>query len=156
METRMIIPANLGVALLPGRRFRPAGPIVDHGTWRRDATARPADDARLAARFFVSMSVGGQQRWTLEDVLAVVSRLQPGGASFVAQRGVWTSIKRGPREEEAGAQVLIVNAGGQPRAAFVAEMGELADALVREMKQEAVYLDVQDRGVVIEGYTSTP
>jgi hypothetical protein len=149
-------PASLGVVQLPDRTFRPVGPIYEHGPTLLSAkTSRRDGDELLSARFFVGMNVNRKPRWTMEDVIAIVTRLQPAGASFVAQRGVWISKKRG-REEEDSAQVLIMNTAGKSRRQFVREMRAVAEALVDKLKQEAVYLDIQDRGVVVEAYTSTP
>jgi hypothetical protein len=112
-------------------------------------TKRPAD----AARLFVGFNVGDTARWTLDDLVAIVSRIRTEkhkarpDASFVAQRGVYTHKRSGKVIEEPGAQVIVIDVDGVGSAKFEKQMEDLAATIAKELQQEEVILELQRGGL---------
>lgn len=134
-------------------RFKPKGPIQHHGAKPNPTTPRKGLRT-ISARFFVDFNVEGK-RWKMDDLVKVVTDHRNGAASFIAQMGVWAP-KEGPREVEDSAQILIFNDAELGLEAFKEEMVVLGETIAREMKQYEVYLDIQERGVLVDGYVVTP
>jgi len=154
----MRIDANIGTAhwLAPTHHgsFRPNGKLLVEG---REAIANPAlwegKGPVWAARLFVGFNVGKKPRWDVDDLVKVVKRVrkrqeQKPDASFVLQKGIYTSSKTGKTVDEKGAQVIVLNTTGASQKAFEKQMVELAEEIARSLKQEEVILEIQRSGLV--------
>ena len=151
--------------------FEPEGPQHVVGRPRLEnrtmALRNPVewDDAHntemLAARLFVGLSVGQKPTWSVDDVvdivLAVLSEQANRGrkrkearhvdASFIVQRGLYTSRRTGAITRENSVQVVLLNLDELPQRRFADEVVELADQLVYRLEQEEVVVDMQKDGV---------
>jgi hypothetical protein len=142
--------------------FRPNGKLLVEG---REAIANPHTwDAKgpiWAARLFVGFNVGNKPRWNVDDLMKVVRRVRKKqkrkpDASFVAQKGIYTSSRTGKSVEEKGAQVIILNTEGGTMRAFEAEILELAEEIARALKQEEVVVEIQKGGLVKKTFGVEP
>lgn len=82
-----------------------------------------------------------------------VERIAPPGASFLTQPGIYThrsGSHAGKIVEEGSVQILILDADNRTLSAFVADMTLIAESMVRELGQEEVILDVQQRGLSVD------
>lgn len=166
----MIINAHLGevVHVLKGgarRRFRPEGHLYvirDDGARvgpQERASGHAKEDVTrygsgsLSARLFVGLNVGDKPTFTVDDVVAAVleERRKQGAspdASFLAQRGVYTSQQDGSTVVENSVQIVILHLSDAPREMFIEEMKKLGEALRTRLQQETIILEIQERGVV--------
>lgn len=160
----MIINAYLGPTTLDTRkgvvRFRPDGAIYEEGRVGenlRDNPARRRKGAQLlSARMFVGFNVGSTATWTIDDVIEVVKKVYKGGASFIAQQGIYAPVGGRREPPEGSAQVLIFNDAGVTRQSFTRRMIAVAERLAAELKQKEIYVDIQDSGVVVDALSVTP
>jgi hypothetical protein len=132
--------------------FKPRGSVKPYAQlwkWRRTV------DQLLAARLVVGLNVGDKPTWSFEDVIKAVTDIRKGAASFIAQRGVYAP-QVGPRVEEDSVQIIIFNDVGVNREAFTDEMIVLGEELAGKLKQEEIYLDIQNRGIVEDSFTVLP
>ena len=152
-----IIRANPGIAYWPGGAFRPNGRLVQVG-----ATANPrAFESRVtwAGRLFVGFNVGATPKYTLDDLVRVVkaTRAEHPDASFVAQKGIYTSVVTpGEVVTEDGGQVIIVNLYGASAREFEEEMVALGESIASALEQELVIVEIQRNGVVKKTIGVTP
>jgi hypothetical protein len=111
-----------------------------------------------AARFFVGLSVGGRDTYSLEYLIQLVrSYLRSHGmkenSSFIAQKGVYTheqGKRKGLVVQENSAQVVIIYEGAPEFKQFVSRTGfcvKLAEHLCKKMDQETVIVDIQENGL---------
>jgi hypothetical protein len=105
-----------------------------------------------AARLIVGFNVGGEPRWSVEDVIPIVAAVRKDqgdkqGATFLYQKGLYRHHVSGQLVEENGAQVVIIDVWGTPREAFHTEMMTLAETLAARLEQEEVILEFQVNGV---------
>ena len=105
-----------------------------------------------AARLFVGFSVGQKPTWDIDDLISIVARTRKKqkralDASFLVQKGIYTSKISGETVTEDGAQVLILNLDDLKLADFEADMTALAEAIARKMKQEEVIVEIQKGGI---------
>ncbi len=106
-----------------------------------------------AARIFVGFNVGGEPRWKIDDLIAIVTgaRKVKGrvpDASYVAQKGVYTSKISGEEVTEEGAQLIIIDMHELSLDAWEEEMMDLAETICRTLKQEEVVLEIQVNGLI--------
>lgn len=157
----MHIPANMGAVTIRDRgavlRFNPVGLVEVYG---QNPVVRRTGRALLAARLFVGFNVGSKPTWTVNTlakrVLAIrKAQGRAAGASFVIQKGIWQEVGKPPVKEDS-AQVIIINDEGLDRPQFTTDMIDLAEQLARGMKQDSIYLDIQNKGIVIDSLTVTP
>jgi hypothetical protein len=112
-----------------------------------------------AARLFVGLSVGQRPRWDVDDVIKIVRQVrtrQTGdpGASFIVQKGIFKG--RGDKVvEEDSVQVVILDFG-KSADKFKKDMGALAMVLVKKLKQEVVYVEMQRNGIRTSTLEATP
>src|SRR4029077_457237 len=136
--------------------FKPRGEVKEiNPASKANPVKRRTGDQLLAARFFVGLNVGDKPTHSFEDVIKAVTDIRKGAASFIAQRGVYAPHV-GPRVEEDSVQILIFNDAGINREAFTDEMIILGEELAAKLKQEEIYLDIQNRGIVEDSFTVTP
>lgn len=149
--------ASLGPTTLHGahgqKKFKPRGHLHEVGLQENPAVERTGAKL-LSGRFFVGFNVGGEPRWSIDDVIDAVTSVRSGGASFLVQRGVYAPSS-GPRVEEDSAQILIFNDEGLGRRDFTQAMINLGEDLANELEQDEVYLDIQNRGVTVSSYSVT-
>lgn len=141
-------------------RFNPEGKLEWHGKRPKSGVLKnPADvwgGPTFAARFFVGFNVGGQPRWELDDLVALVratreGRGEPQDSTYIAQRGVFTH-RDGKVVDEAGGQVIIFDQGEEQdesarMARFQEEMIAVGEEIARGLEQESVILEIQRNGV---------
>jgi hypothetical protein len=113
------------------------------------------------ARLFVGFNVGEKPKYTMDDIVALVmrKRVPIPDASFVSQRGIYTSQITGQVVQEEGAQVIIILGATVTRAvvaAFEDEMVALAETICHDMQQEMVIVELQRNGVVKQTIWVTP
>jgi hypothetical protein len=116
-----------------------------------------------AARIFVGLMVGQENRWTVDDVIRITYEVRKRqakggpveGASILAQHGIYEDVATRERVIEPSAQVVIIDLSGREKEAFVAEMQELAEALRAELEQQTVILEIQKKGVLEDVYSVT-
>lgn len=151
-----------------GRRcsFTPTHKLVAHGNVDTRASRNPTDwsadaetDPMLAARVFVGLSVGQDAAFDVDDVVAIVKKVRAAqgkrdkrhdrhvDASFIAQRGLYTSRKSGDVVEEDSVQIVLLNTDGLPKRQFESEIVELAEQLATRLDQEEVIVDLQENGI---------
>lgn len=142
--------------------FRPIGTWKLIGARTNPPIGFETDDDVYAVRLFVGFNVGGTPRWALDDLVAVVKRVRAEqkrkpDASFIAQRGIYTSDANGEIVTEDGAQIIIINAPDPiPLSVFRDEMIMLAETIAREFEQELVLIDLQKNGSSIKTIGVTP
>lgn len=142
------------------RRFRPQGRLVEY-----DSPAQPNPATRLgsggyAARLFVGLKVGNEERWKTADIIRIVRDVRKAqgksaDASILAQSGIYED-RSGELVVEPSVQVIIIDLVGEKKNTFVGSMKELGERLVKDLEQEAVILEIQRRGIVSDVYTITP
>lgn len=156
--------------------FQPIGKITyvgDADKLTGELSARRANPAaktrRVSAgvRIIVGFNVGGTPRWEMVDLVRIVRRVrtkqvgQP-DSTFVAQTGMYThtgaKAKRGKVVTESGGQVIIKNLPHLKTddQEFQEQMLELAETIARELEQEIVIVDYQERGLSVEEWVVTP
>lgn len=158
----MSIPANIGPqhwCSPSGQhvgRFRPNG--VPRLVGPRPAAGNPetweSDEPMLAARLFVGFSVGQEPTYSVDDLVPIVREVRERqghgpDASFLLQKGIYTSQKDKSVVEEDGAQVIVLNLEGETESKFRREMVELGETIATELSQEAVILEIQKGGVTV-------
>lgn len=117
------------------------------------STAWESDTPTLAARLFVGFNVGGTPTYSMDHLVEIVRKsLRSQGASedssFVYQKGVYTHKDSREVVKEDGAQVIILNTEeGVTQAQFKERVIAVADAIIDQMKQEAVVIEIQKGGV---------
>lgn len=114
---------------------------------RRVASCQPE-----RAVFHVGHNVGSEPRWTHTQIeLAwrkVRSQLElTPDASFVAQRGVWTDPE-GHAVSEVSTRIEVLKTWETPSFDFTNTCLNTAEELARELKQEAVVVDMGPGGAV--------
>jgi hypothetical protein len=156
-----VIPANLGVLYWSNPRkgwgsFRPTGEvmIINPGAHPNPVERRPGQRT-VSARFFVGFNVGSKPTWKVKDIIKIVQQVRseqgrPADASFIAQKGIYSSgIDRSVVVED-GAQIVIFNFTKDSAAKFTEQMIALGKALRKVLKQERIILETQRAGVTIE------
>ncbi|HEX9136820.1 MAG TPA: hypothetical protein VF905_07720 [Nitrospirota bacterium] len=134
--------------------FQPKGKIkvVGRSGFERNPEAWDSDDPMLSARLFVGFNVGNEPRWSIDDLAPIVARERkaqhhPVDASFLVQKGLYTSQRDGSVVYEDGAQVVLLNLTGEPERTFTREMVKLAEVIARDLEQELVVVQIQKGGV---------
>lgn len=108
-------------------------------------------EEQLAARLFVGLNVGKKPTWSIEDVVRITKRIRirqtkDPSASFLAQKGIWRGGKRQIVTEDS-VQIIILDTEGKTRKVFERQMVKLAETLAGELKQDAVYVEIQKNGM---------
>jgi hypothetical protein len=143
--------------------FRPNGAVRNCGCQhaQQNPAAWESDEAPLAARIFVGFNVGQKTVWDLDDLVAIVRRVREAqghhpDASFLAQRGLYTSAVDGKVVEEPGAQVILLDLDSSTQKHFQGEMVSLAEVIATEFEQEAVILELQRGGLTLRTFGIVP
>lgn|SRR5574341_423928 len=156
----MKLHADLRPIVIRGKRFRPEGRLRSHGTQNVSGRTQRTGTRLLAARFLVGFNVHGKPHWTEDDVIQMFVELREkqgrsAGASFLTQRGIWQPLGGRREPDEQGAQILVLNEDELDETTFIDEMASLGEELCRRMDQDAIYLDIQRAGLVIESLILT-
>jgi len=153
-----IYQASCGEAVHGTRRFIPRGRMVCYQT---GVLSNPVErvPAGYGARFFVGLKVGRRVAYKISDVIAIVRRVRKrqgkvADATILAQKGIYED-RKGELVVEPSAQVIIIDLSGEPKRDFVDDMKALGEELRRKLRQEAVILEIQQRGVVKDVYRIT-
>jgi hypothetical protein len=147
--------ADLRPIAIPEKgRFKPVGPLREHGSSRVSGRQSRTGSQLLAARFLIGFNVNREPRWTESDLIQFFIAIREAqgrsaGATFFSQRGIWQPLGGARDPDEEGAQILILNEDGLDEEAFTDEMATLGEELARKMEQDVVLLDIQKRGVVV-------
>lgn len=133
-----------------GGSFRPQGRL--HHVGGEHNPTEWSSKKVLSARLVVGFNVGEQPTYEMADLMRIVERVrrsQSGNpsATFVAQEGIYQHADNGPVVHEKGAQVLLINTGGDSRKKFTKQMVKLAETIAREMRQELVIVEIQKNGL---------
>ena len=134
--------------------FRPLGrwQIIGGKTQldRRSNPARWESDEVYAARLFVGFNIGDTSAFDLEDLIGLVRGElgEASAATFIAQKGLYTSNRTGETVEEDGAQVILFNLTGESPVDFRKRVIALAEKIARDFQQELVIAEFQKNGVV--------
>jgi hypothetical protein len=121
--------------------FEPDGPIERLGSDR--VLAPPVRAARLVV-------ASGALDELLEVVREVRARQIPDADDplVAAQGGAFRHREAGGEyRNDAGAQIILIDTDGSPRAQFEADMVEIAEAVARWFGQRIVMLDLQENGI---------
>lgn len=140
--------------------FRPSGQkhyLGNPDAFEQNPRRWESEGDTYAARIFVGFNVGGEPRWDLDDLVALVRREReaqghPPDASFVAQKGIYQSRRTGDVIEEDGAQVILIDMQGLSQKHFQSDMEKLAEAIAAELEQEEVVLEIQKNGISVGTY----
>jgi len=134
-------------------QFNPTGPVYAVGDPQRlqHNLVEEQEVIPLTARLFVGLSVGQKGTYTVDDVVRITKRVrqrqgQSPDASFLLQRGIYTDQKSEIVEEDS-VQVVIFAFDAAGKREFQREMVELAEALIKELQQETIYVELQEGGV---------
>lgn len=141
--------------------FRPHGRIMpvalkierSETEFTENPAAWSSTEPVTAARLFVGFNVGGEPKWTVTDLIKVTreTRESQGAhpdASFLIQKGIYTSERTGETVEEDGAQVIILDVGAEEK--FREHMIQLAENIARQLEQELVIVEFQKGGLTRE------
>lgn len=114
-----------------------------------------------AARLFVGFNVGARARWTMNDVVRIVKRIRKAqvgnpDATFLYQRGLYTSKRDESVVDERGAQIIILNLVGASVPEFRQQMIALGEEIATKLRQEEVIVELQRGGVSKETIGVTP
>lgn len=143
--------------------FEPNGrlTIERNGALEENPTGWASRSPIYAARIFVGFNVGRKARWKMSDVVRIVRRVreqQTGtpDATFLSQRGIYTSKRDDSVVDEKGAQIIILNLTGATPKVFREQMIELAEEIATRLRQEEVILEIQRGGISRETIGVTP
>jgi hypothetical protein len=157
----MQLHADLRPISIAGKgRFKPEGRFRTHGSGELSGRTERTGTRLLTARFFVGFNVHGKPHWTEDDLIKFFIEIREkqgrsSGASFLTQRGIWQPLGGRREPDEQGAQIIVLNEDGLDEKTFVNEMAALGEELTRKMDQDAIFLDIQKSGQVIEAMTLT-
>lgn len=133
--------------------FEPNGPVYVVGC--AEFCANPVKrhtGSQRSARLFVGLNVGDRAKWSVDDVVRITKRVRKkqvgsADASFLLQRGLYTSRRTRKIVTEKSVQIVILDFSESAKV-FEKQMTELARTLLRELKQETIFVELQRRGVV--------
>lgn len=159
-------------------KFIPKGKIVEVGDpseWytrshRANPIKRRIKEGAQGGRIIVGFNVGIEEKWKIEDIVDLVfgirhrqvtnaikdGQAQPHpaggdiGLTFLTQMGIWQDISGDTPYPERGAQVVIMNIIQEDRDRFADDMIEIAEIMVKKLQQNAVIVEMSDKGVVTE------
>jgi len=129
------IPCHLGDFHCPEGSFRPRGRLYAVGDHENPIGASFGRSG-LSARIFVGFNVANKPRWTIDDVVPIVTRVrnrQTGdpSASYLIQRGVYKHHNGKGIVQEDSAQVIVIDTTGAKLPAFREQMVALGEELAR-------------------------
>jgi len=141
------------------RRFKPKGKLLLHYDGAKPNPVTRLSGGGLSARLFVGLNVGTRKAYNADDVVDLVwkTRKKQGksaDASILSQKGIYED-RKGRRITEPSVQIIIIDLSGASKPDFIEEMVELAEVLVKRLKQETVILEIQRRGVVTDVFSIT-
>ena len=145
--------------------FRPNGRMTVEGSRCGDFAENPAGWTSrapiYAARIFVGFNVGHKAKWSMSDVVRIVKRVRKDqvgmpDATFLYQRGLYTSKRDDSVVDEKGAQIIILNLAGASVKAFRDQMIFLGEEIATKLRQEEVIVEIQRGGISKETIGVTP
>lgn len=106
-----------------------------------------------AARLFVGFNVGGPPKWSVNDLIPIVRKVREAqgahpDASFLIQKGIYTSERTGQVVQEDGAQVIVLDVASEED--FRKHIIELGEHIARDLEQEVVIVEFQKGGLTRE------
>lgn len=133
--------------------FAPKGDVLKVGNGETPVLPNPVErqtSVPLTARLFVGLSVGQRKAWTVEDVITITQKVRTRqgadpDASFLLQRGLYTD-RANEIVREDSVQVVIFDFSSK-QTTFEKQMGDLAERLIKALKQETIYVELQKAGV---------
>lgn len=166
----MFLPFSPGPVHAEGPRhrltFTPQGRLVHVGE-----RSNPSDDelseftlvnSVVGARIIVGFNVNSKPRWKLDDLIEFTLGNKTGGATFLAQKGVWRTYNaetgKTDDDPEDGGQVILLNlpyerpghksyVPPKPEAEFFRSTRALARHLQVTMDQDVVLYEEQRNGI---------
>lgn len=144
--------------------FRPNGRLTLEGrsnAYVENPAGWSSRQPIYAARIFVGFNVGEKPRWKMGDAVRIVKRIRKAqvgtpDATFLYQRGLYTSKRDQSVVDEQGAQIIILNLAGSPVKEFRQQMVELGEEIATKLKQEEVIVEIQRGGISKETIGVTP
>ncbi len=154
------IPCRLGNFDCPAGSFRPRGRIYSVGP-NENPIGAAFGRSGLSARLFVGFNVNNKPRWSIDDVVPIVTRVrdkQTGdpSASYLIQRGVYKHHNGKGVVQEDSAQVIVIDTTGAKLPVFREQMVKLGEEIAGKLKQESVILELQRGGVSQGSYSIVP
>ena len=159
-------------------RFTPQGEVVEVGSadeWytrshRDNPIRRSTPGGSQGGRIIVGFNVGIKEKWKVDDIVKLVYKIrrkqvedaikvkdafphpQGGdvGITFLTQMGIWQTVRDKKAYPERGAQVIIMNIIREKKARFRKDMVDIAEEMVVRLKQNAVIVEMSNKGVVTE------
>ncbi len=166
------------------KEFNPKGDILEVGdcqpfftrSYKTNPVSSRDKKASQGARILMGFNVGTEEKWTLKEITDFVFTIrrqqvqdaidageaQPHpqggdvGISFLSQSGVWQSVSEATPHVEKGAQILFMNTIHEKPLRFENDMVALSEQLASHFQQNAIILELQERGVVEETLVVTP
>jgi GNAT superfamily N-acetyltransferase len=137
-----------------------------------DRESRPVEGARL----LIGFNVGIKKTWTIEGVLnlafwvrrqQVAKAFKEGyakpsakggdlGMTFLVQKGVWQPVGDKHAYPEDGTTLVLLNTISEDPVHFRTDMENLAEELATRLKQQAIIVEHQVKGIVEETVTMGP
>ncbi len=141
--------------------FRPsAGSIREHGSDNK-RVGWASQEGTYSALILVGLESPSGRSYDVEDVVDIVKRVrdrQTGdpSASLISQRGLYKHKEGGQVVEEDSVRIIILHLTDETKQAFREHIVELAETLARQLQQEEVIVEFQNRGVTDEVMGITP
>lgn len=144
-----------------GGAFRPEGRLTVPRNSRILTPNWSSKAPVWGARLFVGFNVGHAARYKMDDLIKIVKRVRRAqnkaeDSSFLYQKGIYTHQDGSGTVTEDGAQVVFLNLDNTPLKVFRRQMIELANAIVDEMQQETVIIELQRSGIIRETIGVSP
>lgn len=160
-----VVPCNTGLFTYRYRdrhgAFRPArGTLCPHGGNNRKVDWE-SSDGTYAGLVLVGLESPSGRSYNIEDVVEIVKRVrvaQTGdpSASLISQRGLYKHKADGKIVEEDSVRIILLHLTDETRAEFKENIVKLAETLARELQQEEVIVELQNRGVTENVLGVTP
>lgn len=143
--------------VFPGGSFSPYGKLMVYEQTPSSRTAQrnsreQIKDKIWSARIILGFKVGKKIAWSMNDIVHFVKQERIAqealpNATFLAQRGLYQHKKGGKVIDEPGAQVFILNLGGQKPKDFREDILKLAEKMANHFEQESIILEFQKNGI---------
>ncbi len=158
--------------------FVPTGKIYEVGDaseWytrsqRENPIKRSTNRSTQGGRIIVGFNVGIEEKWKMDDIVGIVfdlrrkqvkSAIKDGdarphplggdvGVTFIAQKGIWQAVRDKKAYPENGAQITMANIISEKKRRFRQDMIDIGEELMSKLNQNAVIVEISERGVVEE------
>jgi hypothetical protein len=156
-------------------RFNPVGDVHEVGdasSWfTRNYKSNPwkeKEEESQGARIIVGFNVGIEEKFDMEYIIDLVFKIRRKqvedaikdgdaephpyggdvGITFLAQQGIWQSVRDDRPYPERGAQVIVMNIINEKKNRFKQDMIDIAEEMVSKMKQNMVLIEMSKNGAV--------